>query len=64
MTSWWKGDHVPIWWPPRMDELYKKDDPWRIKIASAVGGWIAFVICYGGAIFIWILLMRLLMSVD
>lgn len=41
----------PIWWPPKLGDLFDPEEPMRIKIAKAFGGWLAFTICYGATVF-------------
>jgi hypothetical protein len=54
MGSWLKEDDTPIWWPPKLDDLYIKDDGVPMKIAKAFGGWLSFVLVYGIVIFIYV----------
>lgn len=54
MGSWIKEDSTPIWWPPKLDNLYEKDDHFSMKIAKAFGGWFAFTILYGVVIAIYV----------
>lgn len=50
-SSWIKDDDTPIWWPPKLDDLYDSKDHWKIKCAKAFGGWLSFIAIFGLAIF-------------
>lgn len=52
LEDWLKEPGTPMWWPPKVDELYIKDDDWYIKAVKAITGWVVFTVMYGIAIFV------------